>query len=66
MTRERQDRNKVNRKGRVYMCNMHHTSKEYTKEGRDGPQRSTSMLSDKVWREMRKQLAGRGQHDGVT
>ena len=27
---------------------------------------STSVLSDKVWREMRKQITGRAQDDGVT
>ena len=27
---------------------------------------TTSVLSDKVWREMRKQIGGRAQHDGVT
>ena len=27
---------------------------------------TTSTLSDKVWREMRKQVTGRGQDDGVT
>ena len=27
---------------------------------------TTSMLSEHVWREMRKQLSGHGQHDGVT
>ena len=29
-------------------------------------QPATSMLSEKVWREMRKCIAGRDQHDGVT
>ena len=29
-------------------------------------QPTTSMLSEKVWREMRKHIAGRDQHDGVT
>ena len=27
---------------------------------------TTSALSDKVWREMRRQIAGRAQDDGVT
>ena len=27
---------------------------------------ATSALSEKVWQEMRRHIAGRGQHDGVT
>ena len=44
----------------------HNTPSSMRMRKRQSRRPTTSALSDKVWREMRKQITGRAQDDGVT